>query len=598
MIHLPASSAKATFMEAFNGFVNLEKQNRDDKLQYRIGQMLYTGTGTDKDAESAIEYFEKSAKLGNVHAQYALAKARLETGGNNEQIAEAIEWMSRAAESGNEHAQYALAKLYLSGEHVQKDVAKAVDLFEKAAEQGNQFAQYQLGKLYLTDEDISKDIEKAIHWLTASAEQGNQFAQYRLGRLYLTDEYAPKDIEKAIRWLTASAEQGNQFAQYQLSKLCLMGRDVPRDRELAERWLTLSAAQGNIYARFFLEHIDEIGVNSPYDAATHLLRTLARLFAEQSDFIFAYHAQSESKALQQERANAVDLVELLRSQGEQLKRSGAEWLWTRHKGVTLRGNQWYSNYDQRGGCAIDFMREFHGMTYPEAVIYLLGGDVPLPSVERITSKQKQKKKEFALPEANSDMRRVFAYLMKIRFIDRDLISSFAHARLLYKDAEFHNAVFIGCDENGVARHAHKKGTWSDGPGFQANAEGSDPRYSFHYTGVSDTLFVFEAPVDMLSHLGHDDELKILKEKLFSISLTSVYVKPLKYSSYAQPMVDKYIVVLVDKFSSLAYAIIRCGNTIQQKRGEYYAGKQPVRKSRHRRHRPHYSFQPRGSKQDF
>ena len=31
-------------------------------------------------------------------------------------------------------------------------------------------------------------------------------------------------------------------------------------------------------------------------------------------------------------------------------------------------------------------------------------------------------------------------------------------------------------------------------------EGSDPRYSFHWTGISDRLYVFEAPIDMLSFI--------------------------------------------------------------------------------------------------
>ena len=109
-------------------------------------------------------------------------------------------------------------------------------------------------------------------------------------------------------------------------------------------------------------------------------------------------------------------------------------------------------------------------------------------------------KEFALPDANPDMRRVFAYLIKQRFIDREVLSRFAHEKLIYEDKQYHNAVFVGLDENGIARHAHKRGTYTQGEPYKGNVEGSDPRYSFHWIGKSDSLYVFEAPVDLLSFL--------------------------------------------------------------------------------------------------
>ncbi len=97
------------------------------------------------------------------------------------------------------------------------------------------------------------------------------------------------------------------------------------------------------------------------------------------------------------------------------------------------------------------------------------------------------------------MRRLYAYLLKQRFIDRDVIYYFTHRRLLYEDAKYHNAVFVGCDENSIPRHAHKRGTGFDS-GYKGNVEGSQPEYSFHHIGISDRLYVFEAPVDLLSYL--------------------------------------------------------------------------------------------------
>ena len=70
----------------------------------------------------------------------------------------------------------------------------------------------------------------------------------------------------------------------------------------------------------------------------------------------------------------------------------------------------------------------------------------------------------------------------------------------YEDADYHNAVFVGTDEDGVPRHAHKRSANSFGKAFRLNVEGCDPRHSFHHIGTDGSLYVFEAPIDMLSYI--------------------------------------------------------------------------------------------------
>ena len=113
---------------------------------------------------------------------------------------------------------------------------------------------------------------------------------------------------------------------------------------------------------------------------------------------------------------------------------------------------------------------------------------------------KEEKKEFKLPEANANMHRVYAYLIKQRFIAPDIISYFAKQHTLYEDKEHHNAVFVGVDENGVPRQASKRSTNSYGNSFRITCQGSDTRYSFAHFGESKRLYVFEAPIDMMSFL--------------------------------------------------------------------------------------------------
>ena len=206
------------------------------------------------------------------------------------------------------------------------------------------------------------------------------------------------------------------------------------------------------------------------------------------------------------RASEVDLVEFLRYQGERLIRSGPEYRLASDHSVTVRGNEWFDHATKEGGGPISFVQNFYNLSYPEAVTRLLGGEQGV--VYAPAPKQWEKpKKEFALPPANRDMRRVYAYLIKAGFLDREIINAFVRAGLLYESCEkfngreYHNAVFVGKDENGAARHAHKRSVNSQGKTFRINIEGSDPRCSFHYTGTSDRLYVFEAPIDLLSFLS-------------------------------------------------------------------------------------------------
>ena len=199
------------------------------------------------------------------------------------------------------------------------------------------------------------------------------------------------------------------------------------------------------------------------------------------------------------RANNVDIVDFLRSQGEEVVRSGHEWRWKRHDSLTINGSRWYQHSAEQGGNAVSFVRRFWNLSYPEAVTMLLSGERGA-ELQQATPKQERPKAPFALPEANGNMRRVYAYLMKQRYIDADVISHFAKAKTLYEDARHHNAVFVGTDENGVARHAHKRSTLTIGEPYRGNVESSDPKYSFRHIGHSDRLYVYEAPIDLLSFI--------------------------------------------------------------------------------------------------
>jgi len=210
---------------------------------------------------------------------------------------------------------------------------------------------------------------------------------------------------------------------------------------------------------------------------------------------------------QKDRANNIDLVDFLQKRREKLLPSGRDKRLASDRSITVRGNEWYDHSLEYGGYPVEFIQKFYHLSYPEAVTMLLGGEQG-EDYSQAEDKHEESKKPFALPEAHSDMRRVYAYLVKTRLLDRAVISTFIKEKLLYESCEkskdgkkeYHNAIFVGLDEFGIPRHAHKRGLYTKGAGFKGNVEGCNPAYSFHYIGTDNSLYVFEAPIDQLSYI--------------------------------------------------------------------------------------------------
>lgn len=194
-----------------------------------------------------------------------------------------------------------------------------------------------------------------------------------------------------------------------------------------------------------------------------------------------------------DRANAVSLEDFLRSQGESLKRCGKDMEWKAHDSLKVRGNKWHRFSNDTGGYPIDFVMEFYGKSFPEAIEMLIGekgegqpGAVPAPSPE------------FHLPLRNVTNANARKHLVTERGIDEGLVDLFLNAGDIYEDADHHNVVFVGRDPKNLPRYAHCRGTRDK---FRLDVAGSDKSYGFGYQGKGDTLCVFEAPIDLLSFIN-------------------------------------------------------------------------------------------------
>jgi len=207
---------------------------------------------------------------------------------------------------------------------------------------------------------------------------------------------------------------------------------------------------------------------------------------------------------------------VLAYEANNVRRVGSGYRLKDHESLAIsdKGFYWHSR-NIGGKTALDYLTDVRGYGLVEAVCALIGerpyergdkppADVIVPKARAPTGfitpnvKPPPERIPFTAPQRNKDNRRVIAYLQS-RGIDRDLIISCINQGSLYESLPYHNCVFTGKDENGKTRFAAMRGTMSN---FKRDADGSDKRYGFVLpptNPVSQTVAVFEAPIDCLSH---------------------------------------------------------------------------------------------------
>ena len=193
-----------------------------------------------------------------------------------------------------------------------------------------------------------------------------------------------------------------------------------------------------------------------------------------------------------DKANAVDLEKILRAQGETLVRSGKEYRWKAHDSLTVCGNKWFRHSQSKGGFPVDFVMEFYGKSFPEAVQMLTGepGEAQ-PEADPAPSPA------FRLPLRNVTNANILNYLTQERKLSPSLVNFFIAAGDIYEDAAHHNVVFVGRDADGHPRYASSRGIQEK---FRQDAAGAEKAFGFAHRGTDKQLLVFEAPIDLLSFI--------------------------------------------------------------------------------------------------
>ena len=199
-----------------------------------------------------------------------------------------------------------------------------------------------------------------------------------------------------------------------------------------------------------------------------------------------------------------ELTKTYSANGKTMHCKPGEYRTKTHDSLAIHGNWFYWWSRGFGGrSALDYLVKVKELPFQEAV-RTLTAEAPVHSVQPDavpqTAPERQEapeQKELRLPPESRDTNRVFAYLSKTRGIDREIITHCLQNRLLYQDANHHNAVFIGY-EGRRPRFGSMRSTLSDSK-WRMDLPGSDKRFSFCMGQLGTTeVVVCEAPIDAMS----------------------------------------------------------------------------------------------------
>ena len=213
---------------------------------------------------------------------------------------------------------------------------------------------------------------------------------------------------------------------------------------------------------------------------------------------------------QKQAAHDVDLVSYLESKGYEFNHRGTSYKLKIAKpfsgdmsSVSIfddrKGWKRWSN-GEHGGDAISFLQKNMGMSFQEAILELTGSGAAYDAPQPKADNQIHETKDLVLPKkCEGKYSRAFAYLNKTRFIDPQIISKMIADKKIFQD-DHNNVVFVGYNEDKKAAFACVRGT-NTIVQYRGDCDGSDKRYAFSMEGKgsSGKLYVFEAPIDLLSH---------------------------------------------------------------------------------------------------
>ena len=197
-------------------------------------------------------------------------------------------------------------------------------------------------------------------------------------------------------------------------------------------------------------------------------------------------------------ARKIDLFTYLMNYEPHLlkKLSDGNYCTTEHSSLKISNGKWYwFSTGKAGHTAIDYLTEVKKYSLPVAVEMVLGKTSKKPP--KLYKQKERTVKKLLLPTHADGNDKVKAYLIS-RGIHPEILDYCFENNLIFESLPYHNAVFVGYDEDGIPRYAALRGIRGH---YKGEATGSDKLFSFsiHADENCNTVHVYESAIDLLSY---------------------------------------------------------------------------------------------------
>ncbi len=198
----------------------------------------------------------------------------------------------------------------------------------------------------------------------------------------------------------------------------------------------------------------------------------------------------------------------MEQRGYDIKKVGnSEYTLKQHDSMRINSetNYWiWNSHNVSGVGVISFLEKFEGLSRDDAksTVLQLKGSVEFTKTNYTKPMSNKPKGKIELPEKSETSKRMIAYLTNTRNIDYEIVKNLKSKGVIYEDSK-HNVVFLGQDKNGEVKYATRRGTYTyKNKKFVGEVANSDKNYGFNLSSndVSSKVYVFESPIDAMSHM--------------------------------------------------------------------------------------------------
>ena len=177
------------YSKSFSWWSKAAEQNNAGAI-YNLGASYEMGWGVQQNKQEAIKYYKLAVDLGDTDAPEDLERLgvsyrkKAEASQPTKLQAKHVEnWgfssidsMIKSAKNGDLTAQYRLGDAYFRGNGIGQDYKQAKYWYEKADEQNLVEAQYTLGMMYVQGVGVAKDYVQSEYWFRKAADNGDKNA--------------------------------------------------------------------------------------------------------------------------------------------------------------------------------------------------------------------------------------------------------------------------------------------------------------------------------------------------------------------------------------------------------------------------------------